>query len=73
MVAQLFRNQQVVGSNPMRSFYAGIVQGRVRVICNHLILSSNQSIGLAGEWNGVKAIMILLLMWGFGIIWYVGN
>ena len=35
--AQLFRNQQAVGSNPTGSFYAGIVQGPVRVICNHLI------------------------------------
>ena len=37
----------------MGSFHAGIVQRPVRMICNHLILSSNQSIGLAGEWNGV--------------------
>ena len=37
MEAQLFRNQQAVGSIPMRSYYAGIVQWSVRVICNHLI------------------------------------
>ena len=35
--AQLFRNQQAVGSNPTGSSYAGIVQGQVRMICNHLI------------------------------------
>ena len=35
--AQLFRNQQAIGSIPMRSYYAGIVQWSVRVFCNHLI------------------------------------
>ena len=34
---QLICNQRIAGSNPAGSSHAGIVQGRVRVISNHLI------------------------------------